>query len=102
MYHTMQDPPSPMIYSADGHLGPIPVSGVPEIIPIQPHPSHHPYISHSLPQAPPIPVPGQWTSGLCHCFDDPVNCVITCFCPCITFGQIAEIVNRGSKCKFMF
>ncbi|KAG9450901.1 hypothetical protein H6P81_010866 [Aristolochia fimbriata] len=41
--------------------------------------------------------PGQWLTGLCHCFDDPANCFITCFCPCITFGQIAEIVNKGSS-----
>ncbi|KAF6139084.1 hypothetical protein GIB67_010810 [Kingdonia uniflora] len=39
----------------------------------------------------------QWSTGLCHCCDDPANCIITCFCPCITFGQISEIVNRGSK-----
>ena len=24
---------------------------------------------------------------------------ITCWCPCITFGQIAEIVDKGSTCK---
>ncbi|XP_052196325.1 protein PLANT CADMIUM RESISTANCE 2-like [Diospyros lotus] len=40
---------------------------------------------------------GQWSTGLCHCFDDPANAFITCFCPCITFGQIAEIVNQGSR-----
>ncbi|KAJ8763433.1 hypothetical protein K2173_002316 [Erythroxylum novogranatense] len=39
---------------------------------------------------------GSWSTGLCHCFDDPQICFITCFCPCITFGQIAEIVNRRS------
>lgn len=28
---------------------------------------------------------------------------LTCWCPCITFGQIAEIVDKGSSCKsFMF
>ncbi|XWS68016.1 hypothetical protein CRYUN_Cryun04dG0054100 [Craigia yunnanensis] len=96
MYPTMQDPSTPS-YSADGHPGSITASGFPDIIHTQPHPSHHLYISHSLPRARPAPVPGQWTSGLCHCFDDPVNCVITCVCPCITFGQITEIVNRGSK-----
>ncbi|XP_038707751.1 protein PLANT CADMIUM RESISTANCE 2-like isoform X2 [Tripterygium wilfordii] len=37
------------------------------------------------------PGPGQWSTGLCHC------CINTCFCPCITFGQIAEIVDRGSS-----
>ncbi|XP_074308772.1 protein PLANT CADMIUM RESISTANCE 7-like isoform X2 [Silene latifolia] len=36
-----------------------------------------------------------WSTGLCHCCDDPANCLVTTFCPCITFGQIAELVNRG-------
>ncbi|XP_056170224.1 protein PLANT CADMIUM RESISTANCE 2-like [Syzygium oleosum] len=39
--------------------------------------------------------PGGWTTGLCGCFDNPLNCLITCFCPCITFGQNAEIIDRG-------
>ncbi|XP_058089348.1 protein PLANT CADMIUM RESISTANCE 3-like [Magnolia sinica] len=39
---------------------------------------------------------GQWSSGLCHCCDDPANCLITSCCPCITFGQIAELVDQGS------
>ncbi|KAI6683374.1 hypothetical protein NL676_029287 [Syzygium grande] len=43
-------------------------------------------------------VPGQWTTGLCGCFEDPSNCVITCCCPCITFGQNAEIIDRGATC----
>ncbi|KAJ3679685.1 hypothetical protein LUZ60_017696 [Juncus effusus] len=38
-----------------------------------------------------------WSTGLCHCYDDINNCCITCWCPCITFGQIAEIVDRGSS-----
>ncbi|CAL5428288.1 unnamed protein product [Camellia sinensis] len=37
-----------------------------------------------------------WSTGLCDCFDDVPNCCITCWCPCITFGQIAEIVDKGS------
>lgn len=44
----------------------------------------------------------RWSTGLCHCCDDPANCLITCFCPCVTFGQIAEIVNKGDICKFDF
>ncbi|KAL2906257.1 Cell number regulator 1 [Bienertia sinuspersici] len=36
-----------------------------------------------------------WSTGLCHCCDDPANCLVTTFCPCITFGQIAELVNQG-------
>ncbi|KAG8366555.1 hypothetical protein BUALT_Bualt17G0092000 [Buddleja alternifolia] len=40
--------------------------------------------------------PGPWSTGLCDCFSDVPNCCITCWCPCITFGQIAEIVDKGS------
>ncbi|KAH7679742.1 PLAC8 motif-containing protein [Dioscorea alata] len=39
---------------------------------------------------------GPWSTGLCNCFDDVNNCCVTCFCPCITFGQVAEIIDRGS------
>ncbi|PKA63105.1 Protein plant cadmium resistance 2 [Apostasia shenzhenica] len=38
-----------------------------------------------------------WSTGLCDCCDDKSNCCVTCWCPCITFGQIAEIVDRGSS-----
>ncbi|KAM0983406.1 hypothetical protein ACFX13_011131 [Malus domestica] len=37
-----------------------------------------------------------WSTGLCDCFSDFRNCCITLWCPCITFGQIAEIVDKGS------
>ncbi|KAK5770623.1 hypothetical protein PVK06_046775 [Gossypium arboreum] len=67
---------------AFSHPSPIPTPAPSDTIPTQ---LHH--------------APGHWTTGLCHCFDDPANCVITCVCPCITFGQVAEIVSRGSKCK---
>ncbi|OMO74072.1 hypothetical protein CCACVL1_16951 [Corchorus capsularis] len=96
MYPAIHDPNSHQSYPADAHMGPIPASGVPDPSPNQPYSAvhhHHPYLN----RAPSAPVTGQWTSGLCHCFDDPVNCGITCVCPCITFGQITEIVNRGSK-----
>ncbi|KAH7839150.1 hypothetical protein Vadar_000473 [Vaccinium darrowii] len=39
---------------------------------------------------------GVWSSGLCDCCDDVPNCCITFWCPCITFGRIAEIVDKGS------
>lgn len=41
-----------------------------------------------------------WSTGLCHCCDDPANCLVTAFCPCITFGQIAELVNQGNPGKY--
>ncbi|KAK2994777.1 hypothetical protein RJ640_001683 [Escallonia rubra] len=47
----------------------------------------------------PAQVPSQWSTGLCDCASDCSNCCITCWCPCITFGQIAEIVDKGSTCK---
>lgn len=37
-----------------------------------------------------------WSSGLCDCFDDCGLCCMTCWCPCITFGKVAAIVDRGS------
>ncbi|KAK2635841.1 hypothetical protein Ddye_030633 [Dipteronia dyeriana] len=37
-----------------------------------------------------------WSTGLCDCCDDVNTCCLTCWCPCITFGRIAEIVDRGS------
>ncbi|KAI3945615.1 hypothetical protein MKW92_032096 [Papaver armeniacum] len=38
-----------------------------------------------------------WSTGLCGCFDDCSNCCLTCWCPCITFGQTSEILDRGSS-----
>ncbi|MCL7043912.1 hypothetical protein MKW94_005391 [Papaver nudicaule] len=38
-----------------------------------------------------------WSTGLCGCFDDCSNCWLTCCCPCITFGQVSEILDRGSS-----
>ncbi|KAF3661830.1 putative peptidyl-prolyl cis-trans isomerase CYP37, chloroplastic-like, partial [Capsicum annuum] len=40
-------------------------------------------------------VEGQWSSGLCDCFNDPINCVTTCFFPSITMGENAEIISKG-------
>ncbi|OAY59207.1 cell number regulator 2 [Manihot esculenta] len=37
----------------------------------------------------------KWTTGLCGCREDFKNCLITCFCPCITFGRNAEIIDKN-------
>ncbi|XP_027343235.1 protein PLANT CADMIUM RESISTANCE 2-like [Abrus precatorius] len=37
-----------------------------------------------------------WSTGLFGCFSNFKNCCITCWCPCVTFGQVAEIVDKGS------
>ncbi|PUZ47501.1 hypothetical protein GQ55_7G170100 [Panicum hallii var. hallii] len=41
------------------------------------------------------PPGGAWSSGLCGCFDDVGGCCLTFFCPCVTFGRIAGIVDQG-------
>ncbi|KAK3148845.1 hypothetical protein QOZ80_3AG0209440 [Eleusine coracana subsp. coracana] len=57
----------------------------------------------AAPSAPPatgVPVGTsnvQWSSGLFDCFDDCGLCCLTCWCPCITFGRVAEIVDRGAS-----
>nr|WOE87887.1 cadmium resistance 2 protein [Kandelia obovata] len=38
---------------------------------------------------------GAWSSDLCDCFSDVPSCCLTYWCPCITFGRIAEIVDQG-------
>ncbi|KAL9230115.1 hypothetical protein vseg_005505 [Gypsophila vaccaria] len=43
------------------------------------------------------PQPGQWSTGIFDCFNDGPTCCLTCWCPCITFGQAAEIIDRGSS-----
>ncbi|XP_059433777.1 protein PLANT CADMIUM RESISTANCE 2-like [Corylus avellana] len=40
---------------------------------------------------------GPWSTGLWSCFSDMRSCCLTFWCPCITFGQVSEIVDRGSS-----
>ncbi|XP_068658035.1 protein PLANT CADMIUM RESISTANCE 3-like [Aristolochia californica] len=41
-------------------------------------------------------IPGQWTTGICDCCEDPCHsCITWCF-PCVTFGQIAEVLDQGT------
>ncbi|XP_076952300.1 cell number regulator 10-like isoform X2 [Bidens hawaiensis] len=37
----------------------------------------------------------QWSSGLSNCCSNVPLCCITCWCPCVTFGRIAEAVDDG-------
>ncbi|MQL84892.1 hypothetical protein Taro_017388 [Colocasia esculenta] len=94
----MYPPPHPHGY--DKHMGGVPVPAPPPGVPISPRLQQHQYAS-------PYPAAGMqrvrlpdgstpWSTGVCHCCDDPANCLITSVCPCITFGQIAEIVDRGN------
>lgn len=45
----------------------------------------------------PIPQVGTegWKTGLFDCMDDPLNAIMTACFPCLTFGQIAEIIDNG-------
>ncbi|GAQ85584.1 hypothetical protein KFL_002420170 [Klebsormidium nitens] len=44
----------------------------------------------------PAPVaPSQWQAGFFGCFEDCGLCIVTCFVPCITFGQTAEVIDNG-------
>ncbi|XP_048140708.1 protein PLANT CADMIUM RESISTANCE 2-like [Rhodamnia argentea] len=38
-----------------------------------------------------------WSSKICHCRTDPHSCWTTFFCPCVTFGRIAEYTDQGSS-----
>ncbi|KAL5210562.1 hypothetical protein ABZP36_006185 [Zizania latifolia] len=38
----------------------------------------------------------EWSSGLLECGGDCGICCMTLWCPCITFGRVAEIVDRGA------
>ncbi|KAL5553195.1 hypothetical protein UlMin_040596 [Ulmus minor] len=39
---------------------------------------------------------GEWSTGLFGCLDDCSVCCLTCLCPCVVAGRIAEIVDRGN------
>nr|XP_010915859.1 protein PLANT CADMIUM RESISTANCE 7-like [Elaeis guineensis] len=43
----------------------------------------------------PLKVGNPWTTGLFDCDQNSTNAVMTAFFPCVTFGQIAEILDEG-------
>ncbi|KAJ4758554.1 Protein PLANT CADMIUM RESISTANCE 2 [Rhynchospora pubera] len=66
-------------------------------------PTAPPVIGAPIYQAAPPPMypmqsvrPQEWSSGLCDCGQDCKTCCLACFCPCIAFGRIAEIVDQGT------
>ncbi|XP_057543182.1 protein PLANT CADMIUM RESISTANCE 9-like [Amaranthus tricolor] len=46
-----------------------------------------------------LPPEGQWTTGFHDCCQDRSLCLKTCFCPCETMGEIAEIIDGGTTSK---
>nr|XP_043614137.1 protein PLANT CADMIUM RESISTANCE 5-like [Erigeron canadensis] len=64
-------------------------------------PVYQPQVANGTPnhfyqqQQPPIMTSQEWSTGLFDCFDDPENALVTLCFPCVTFGQIAEIVDSG-------
>ncbi|KAI3515839.1 hypothetical protein L1887_14744 [Cichorium endivia] len=54
------------------------------------------------PEPPQLPLPNRqgWSTGLFDCMNDPENAIITLFCPCVTFGQLAATIdNGGTSCE---
>ncbi|KAL9691454.1 hypothetical protein QQ045_011878 [Rhodiola kirilowii] len=42
-----------------------------------------------------------WSTGLFDCHEDEPNAVMTAFLPCLTFGQIAEVMDQGEMTCFL-
>ncbi|KAM7487325.1 hypothetical protein LguiB_024809 [Lonicera macranthoides] len=60
-----------------------------------PHYHHGAYDPQMITRNEYVVIDHPWSSGLFDCLDDVNNCCKTFWCPCITFGQIAEILNEG-------
>lgn len=60
------------------------------------NPTHESHVRNSPRQVQPG-AKVSWSTGLCDCFSDVPNCCMTFWCPCVTFGRIAEIVDSGSS-----
>ncbi|KAG6485249.1 protein PLANT CADMIUM RESISTANCE 8-like [Zingiber officinale] len=47
-----------------------------------------------------------WTTGLFDCGRNETNAMLTAYCPCVTFGQVAEVLDEGkTRCavaSFMY
>ncbi|XP_050275463.1 cell number regulator 2-like [Quercus robur] len=38
-----------------------------------------------------------WSTGVFDCSSDWHSCCLTCWCPCVAFGRISEILDKGSS-----
>lgn len=38
--------------------------------------------------------PGDWVESFCGCFSDIPTCLMSCFCPCIQYGQNHEAIHK--------
>ncbi|KAJ4727540.1 Plant cadmium resistance 2 [Melia azedarach] len=43
-----------------------------------------------------LPIGNSWSSGLFDCHLHQTNAIITAILPCVTFGQIAEVLDEGN------
>ncbi|KAG9143315.1 hypothetical protein Leryth_010240 [Lithospermum erythrorhizon] len=43
-----------------------------------------------------LPLGNPWTTGLFDCSEDPTNATMTALFPCVTFGQLAEVIQSGN------
>jgi Cys-rich protein (TIGR01571 family) len=44
-------------------------------------------------------VRGRFSSNIFDCFDDVPGCCLTCWCPCITYGQIVSSAKISTHCN---
>ncbi|CAK9147773.1 unnamed protein product [Ilex paraguariensis] len=75
-YQAMQSPSS-LLHNAQGFNSPI--MGVPM----------------AIQNTTPLVATEGWKTGLFDCLEDPGNALVTACFPCLTFGQIAEVIDNG-------
>lgn len=59
-----------------------------------PSPAPSPYQPQTVNQYP-APIGNPWSTGLYDCHLDQTNAIMTTVFPCLTFGQIAEVLDEG-------
>ncbi|MQM09550.1 hypothetical protein Taro_042422 [Colocasia esculenta] len=90
-YPPAQQEPYPPAQQAAPYPPPSPYPPPAQFPPAEPQPKEYqpsPFVQHAN-----IGVP--WSTGLFDCHLDQTNATMTAFFPCVTFGQIAEILDNG-------